>query len=584
MKLVLREYLSMLKESGELDALIYDLILAMGLEPLSRPTIGTRQFGVDIAAAGIDLQDETKTRKLFLITIKKGDISRRDWDTGIQAVRPSLNEIRDSYLRNRVRPEHKQLPKKIVLATGGELKQEVEPDWVNYVHRHSAIDAEYGPIEFEFWGADKLALMIERNFLQEYLFPESAQKKIRKTIALADQNESDPQHFYDLIEQILFVEGVPYDNSRGARRKRQGILRLINLSLNIVFHWCQEADNLRPAHLCAERTVLRTWDWMRHKNLFECTPTLEEYIRLFATYLKIVKSYVSKLQPFCMVRDGLYGHGADELGYSLRTFDLIGVLGSLGMTIIYLTVRSSDDQIRQRYYEEAVAVSKTLSALIRNNPSALTPRFDGHSVDISLGLLLLIHTKQFNQAVHWLDELGSRINFAYQIGRDFPVSSDSYEDLVAMKFGQAPPKEKLMELSTLLPMLAEWYVVLDHTEGYEKFQNAISETFEQTNLQIWYPDDTTDSQLYQSNAGKMSGAMLTSIKLPQALSDLREKILRVQQEHQAFEGLSCITKGWPMLGLIASRHFRTPVMPSFWQQIISEPQQDNDNSSSQENS
>ncbi len=189
MKLLIREYLSMLKESGEIDALLPDLLLMMGIDLLSRPAVGSRQFGVDIPAVGVDPKDNKQ--KLFLLTVKEGDITRSSWDTGKNAVRPSLNEILDSYLRNRVRPEHEALPKKIILATGGEIKQDVEPDWVNFTHRNTATDPKYGEIEFEFWGGDQLALLIERYFLDEYLFPESAQKHLRKTIALADQNLQD---------------------------------------------------------------------------------------------------------------------------------------------------------------------------------------------------------------------------------------------------------------------------------------------------------------------------------------------------------------------------------------------------------
>src|SRR5439155_5542064 len=111
-----------------------------------------------------------------------------------QAVRQSLTEILDSYLRTHIQPEHEALPKKIILATGGELKQDVAPDWNNYVHRHSGHDQKYGEIEFDFWGGDRLSGLIEQHFMDEYLFPETAQKQIRKTIALADQNEDEPRH------------------------------------------------------------------------------------------------------------------------------------------------------------------------------------------------------------------------------------------------------------------------------------------------------------------------------------------------------------------------------------------------------
>src|SRR5690606_27410478 len=123
MRLVLREYLTMLKESGEFDALFPDLLLAMNIVPLSKAQVGVRQAGVDIAAVG---NDEAGTRTLWLFVLKRGDVGRRDWDSRPQSVRQSLDEIKDVYLRNHVAPEHADLPVKVVVATTGEFKQEIE--------------------------------------------------------------------------------------------------------------------------------------------------------------------------------------------------------------------------------------------------------------------------------------------------------------------------------------------------------------------------------------------------------------------------------------------------------------------------
>lgn len=567
MRLIIREYLSMLKESGELDALLPDLLLSLGIKPLNRPGIGVRQFGVDIPAVGIDPVDNK--RKLFLITVKQGDINRDVWDSGKQAVRQSLNEILDSYLRMYVQPGHERLPKKIVLATGGDLKQDVAPDWNNYTHQHTGKHAKYGQIEFEFWGADHIADLIEEYFLDEYLFPEAAQKQLRKTIALADQNEVEPQHFYAFVEATLFERDLPSARTASARRKRQHALRLLNLSLSIVFHWCNEADNLRPALLCAERVVLRTWDWMRQNKVLQEETTLNEYVRLFIGYRNVSCAYVMKSLPYCLVRDGLFWHGLDTTEYPLRTFDLIGIFGIEIIGLIWYCNRIDEDK-RAQIADLIHGLTQTLIALINNNPAALNPRFDGHAIDISIGLLALYNSGYHDDARKWVEALARRVVFAYQMGRHFPISTDSYEDLVAMSTGDGPPKEKLMELSTLLPMLAEWHAVLDiHT--YDAFQQAVTAVFVQTDLQTWYPDNTTDEHLYRTNAGWESGATLSAIKLPETLEKLRDWVIQIHKQRNVSDKLSCIAHGFPILGLLASRHFRTPVMPFYWQSLTQDP-------------
>lgn len=567
MRLVLREYLSMLKESGELDVLIPDLLLAMGFEPINRPQVGVRQYGVDVPAVGVDPDDGR--RKLFLITVKQGDINRDVWDTsGKQAVRPSLHEILDIYLRSHVQPEHTSLPKKIILATGGDIKQDVAPDWTSFTDRHTTQESKYGEISFDFWGGDRLAGLIEEYFLDEYLFPESAQKLMRKTIALVDQNEDEPHHFYALIEETLFERDLPGDKSAGAKRKRQQALRLLNLSQNIVFHWCKEGGNLRPALLCSERLVLRTWDWMRKIGVLDCKTTIQEYMRLFWAYRMILHAFVAKTQPYCHVRDGLFWHGLDELEYPLRTFDLIGVYG-VEIAVLLMQYQYASGEARVQAEQLIRAVGHTLISLIENNPASSNPRFDGHAIDIALGLLALVGSDNAEYGVEWVERLSNHIIFAYQIGRHFPISTDSFEDLVTLSTGEEVNKQKLSELSTLLPMLAEWHAILN-IPSYESFRQAILDCCPKMELQTWYPDTTTDDALYRTNAGRESGTTLSSIQLPETLEKLHSWLLQLRGQMDVSNQLSCIVHGLPVLGLIASRHFRTPVLPIYWQQMLSE--------------
>jgi len=52
MRLAIREYLAGLRESEELDALLPDLLLSMGMRLLETPKRGVKQHGVDVAAIG----------------------------------------------------------------------------------------------------------------------------------------------------------------------------------------------------------------------------------------------------------------------------------------------------------------------------------------------------------------------------------------------------------------------------------------------------------------------------------------------------------------------------------------------------
>ncbi|MBD2043245.1 hypothetical protein [Microcoleus sp. FACHB-672] len=565
MKLVIREYLSMLKESGELDVLLPDLLLAMGIEPLSKAQVGVRQYGVDIAARGLDPDNEID--KLFLLTVKKGDLSRQNWDDGKQALRPSLNEILEVYLNRCIDEEHRNLPKKIIVCCNGDIKQDVEPNWQGYKANHT----KFGEIEFDFWGADKLALLIETYLFDEYLFTEQSRKYLRKTIALADQNEEAPQYFYALIEDTLWGRDISNENAAKVNKERSKALAALNLSLNIVFHWCSEADNLRPALLCAERTILRTWEWLSKNNLFNKSTVLKKYHQLFATYLNILKAFAKKLQPYCFVENGLFGYAeAEEIEYPLRTFEVIGILGTLGIALWNLAVVSQDKQIRESYATEIKAIAQMLDALIANNPSAFTPRYDSHCNDITLGLILLILGEYLDSAKFWLDKLSISIVRAYKLGRCFPIHTNSYDDLIAMTVGEAPPKDQLTRASTIIPMLADWYVILNLPDEYQEFQNHVNKTFSHTNFMLWFPDENTDKFFYSTNAGYESGVSI-ALSLNQSINDVKQRILRLREDRQkVYEQISCIAYRCFSLAAIASRHFRTPVIPCLWHQFLQE--------------
>ncbi|RIK32767.1 MAG: hypothetical protein DCC55_36260 [Chloroflexi bacterium] len=544
MNMVIREYLSMLKESGELDALVPDLLLAMGIEPLSKPQVGVRQFGVDVAAVGPDPEDNDQV-KLFLITIKQGDLDRNSWDNDTpQAVRPSLNEIQDVYIPGHVLPEHVTLPKKIIVCCNGDKKPNVHENWKG---------------------------LIERYFLDEYLFPEDTRKLLRKTIALADQNEDEPRYFYELVETILFKSDLPIESIAPAKRARRRALGLLNLSLNIVFHWCQEAENLRPALLCAEHTVLVTWDWARQSNLFDCESTMEGLEGLYRTYLKISATLVQKLLSICFVRDGFFIQAQHDLHYPLLTFEVIGILATCSLANHLIAATISSDSGKEQFMKRAAVTAQALAELLKNNPAAHTPLYDSHAVDIALGLLTLYCMRVHQTAREWVEQLAHRIHFAYQLGRMYPIASDSFEDLVAIKYEKDIPKEKLMDLSTLLPMLAHWFAILGMNEPYQQFQKNVTTTFAKTNLQLWYPDASTDQVLYRTNAGRESGMTLASIELPKDIEELRTEILRLNKlQEEVISNLSCMNQGVLILPLLASRHFRTPVIPWFWQSLISE--------------
>lgn len=243
MKLILKQYLCSLKERGELDAILPDLLREMGLTVISSPMLGTRQYGVDIAAVGsINHKPET----VYLFSLKSGDLSRKDWDgSSNQALRPSLNEILDAYIPTHLSAEHKDKPIVICICIGGEIKEDIRLTVTQFEKERTT-----SAISFEEWNGDYLVSLIEKYLLREKLLPENLQTMLRKSLALLDEPMASFEHFSQLVKALIenYKKKKPKEITRS--------LRQLNLCLWILFSWGRDANNLESPYLASERALL----------------------------------------------------------------------------------------------------------------------------------------------------------------------------------------------------------------------------------------------------------------------------------------------------------------------------------------
>jgi hypothetical protein len=558
MKLIIREYLSLLKESKEIDRMLPDLLLAMGIEPFSKAQIGVRQYGVDVAAVGLDEDD---VEKLFLYIIKQGDIGRRDWDSNEQAVRQSLDEIKDVYLRHHIRPEHTNLTKKIVLCTGGDLKQEIELNWKGYVSRNTVAEK----VEYAFWGGDKLAILIEKYIFNDQLVPVNLRASIRKTLALLADPDYDLNDYYSLLEKLLFHTDFGTKKTTSSKNKIKKTLRLIHLCLNIIFFWSKQEGNLKPALLAAERTILFLWDFLRRNKLINSKAFVSIFYETFNTMVNIYSEYFDKLQKHCYIQNGLSSYGRQFIQESLIIFEQLGIVSLLGLIFLFEGLTRKDEKI----LKNSQAILDAVKAIIRNHMVTRSPSFDSHAIDISIAIYLLANWGEKKFISDWIRETIDHIAFSYRnMKRYFPIQSDSFDDLVALNITGSLKKEKLMEMSTLIPILAQWSIVLGLEKDYQYIRESVSKVFPNCTLQIWYPDDDTEKYIYSENAALKSGAVEAPIELIDSVEEMKHRIKSVQKNTISFNSFSSIKKGFTVIPLISSRHFRTPFPPFYWQLTI----------------
>ena len=253
--------------------------------------------------------------------------------------------------------------------------------------------------------------------------------------------------------------------------------------------------------------------------------------------------------------------------YILNSLSVFNQLGIVCITGIQLGLET--EFFNPELKDDAIFCSDLVKNLIGNHQSTKCPLYDNHIVEISQAIFLLSMFEETDFIENWILEMLQNISFAFtKMGRFFPISSDSFDDLVSLNVAEQSDKESLVTMSTLLPILAHWCAVLNLSTPYNSIREIVDSTFQNTTLQMWYPDIETDSHLYSCNAAHHSGAVDAPIILPETIDELKEMIRKVQKNTIQIKELSAFNKGLVILPMIASRHFRTPFLPQYMHAVV----------------
>ncbi|KAB1991112.1 hypothetical protein, partial [Haemophilus parainfluenzae] len=112
-----------------------------------------------------------------------------------------MNEILDAFIPNRLPKEHNEKEIVICLCFGEDIQEQVRPLVEGYIS-----GAQRTGISFEEWNGDKLASLIQENFLREDLVSEDVRSYLRKSLALLDEPEASCGHFFMLVKAFSKVD------------------------------------------------------------------------------------------------------------------------------------------------------------------------------------------------------------------------------------------------------------------------------------------------------------------------------------------------------------------------------------------
>lgn len=554
---IVREFFRGLRERDELDAIIPELLTAMGFEVVSRPMVGTRQYGSDVAAVGVD---DDGVRKLFLFSIKKGDLNRREWDGDAeQALRPSLNEIKDVYLSG-VAPEHEGLPVVICITLGGIVLENTLP----MVNRYMKREAGNG-IEYRLWTGDTLTRKVVDGALREEVFPLEQRTLLRRAAALVEEPDAAATQFARLIDRVASDE----TQDRVARA------RVLYLALWILTVWGREAGNLEAPYRCSEMVILRCWEllWREIEDdrgtRLAASHTLNEIVEL---HLRVWDQlYLEKVLPHAGSLHALgfavWSHEAVDVNLAL--FETVGRVALGGLWRAWLESEpGSPPRVAEAPSAELSEIAVGLARVVRSNPALLTPITEEQGIDLTLALMLLaIVPATQKAAAYWVKQCSRATRLSYHRKRGYPVSSSDYAMLI--RLGEASEEDRRKERtqgSIIQPILAAFAWGTGQPDIATEIDEFQREDLAHSNFQTWVANIRTEEKLWVGR--RPVGSSLGSLKVGAEGAELIETLRREVARNTAHAELSAIRLDhWPIL-LLACRHHMLPPPPQTWLPLI----------------
>lgn len=556
MKLIIKQYLASLKERGELDCLVPDLLSQMGLNVFLKPGVGNRQYGVDVAAYG-KLPGESED-KVYLFSIKGKDLTRSNWDSGTpQDLRPSLVEILDVFIPNRLPREYSGKKVVVCLCIGGEIKEEVRESVSTFC---GAQENRGDRIHFSEWNGDKLASLIEQNFLREDLLAEQYRGLLRKSLAMLDEPDVSYKHFSNLLSLLTNFNGLK-DKDKLMR------LRQIYLCLWILYAWCRDGENLESILLSSELSMLYVWNEI--KSIYSKKSKFGNSIRsiyceMLRLHLRVSNEYFfGKIIPQTQVLYALSRTvgSSCSVDVNLKMFDLLGRMSLYGIWVFFVLQRmsSKDSEDIERMNKKLEILSSSVANLVKNNLILLNPYKDNQIVDIALAFLFLMHKKEYHPFLsEWLFRIVDSVGAALALHRKYPSTIDNYEDLLTHPLEQTDEyRMKVTKGSVMMSYLAVLAAKLHNKQVFEMIKDIKNKLLSHCNLQVHFLDESSEEHFYRND--EIHGATLSHISLEKDPSNLLNFLAKECELSDGLSKMSAMRSDLYPLILSGCRHYRLPI-------------------------
>jgi hypothetical protein len=483
-QLVLSHYLAGLRERDELDALLPELLKAMGHSVISRAQIGVGQAGVDVVSTNTD---ESGNTEAFLFVIKFGDLGRDDFYGGKQAVEPSVREASNDFVRNRLPEDLRGARKNIVILSNGVLKQEAQAGYAALSH-----DVAERPLcSLDFWGMDQLTLLIEQYLFDENLLLEKGKADLRAALAGLEESETAVHRFVRFVDSCFSADRQS-TQSRSARKKK--FLKqcaAASMGWAVLLVWGQSEGNLKPGVVVGEYLALRIWSEAVQDGLAEDNLVVERLTSTLELQVKALLDYFEKVMPQLVSRRALLAYRPERIVYADLVFDELGRLASLALLLRKLMPDESDLRTRVRQH---------LIILLNEHCGSLLPVYDGHTIDLTLVVAALMEESDDSNVKQLLTAMAIRFHRALRLDKYLPVDTDLLEDALAAHVTKDAEPRAFFQTSSLFPALGTMVSLLKDEKALALLRDEIQPMLQDVTLERWFPAASLETLTGSSNA------------------------------------------------------------------------------------
>lgn len=541
--LVLSHYLEGLKERDELDALLPELLRAMGHSVQSRPQTGVAQAGVDVVSTAINESGETE---VFLFVIKFGDVGREDFYGGKQAIDPSIREAANEFIRNRLPAKLQAFNKKIVLLTNGVLKQEAQAGYAALSH-----DIASRPLcSLEFWGMYQLTPLIEAHLFDEGLLLGLGKSDLRAALAGIEDTHSAFRRFIRFVDHCFEVP--PEEVSLGVKARKKKFYRRVAaaaMGWAVMLVWGRTENNLKPGVLAGEYLLLRLWSEGVKQGHSKDKLFHERMTASMLLYVDALQAYLARIVPQLMHRRVILGYRPERVLYADLIFE---ELGRCAQFLLLLQGVGNQDALRLQVHELIVR-------LVNEHTGCLLPVLDGQSIDLTLVLLALMGEGDVSSAKNLVRSVTNRLIHALKSNQYLPVDTDLIEDAVVASRDENLAPRTFFKTTTLVPALASVAAILEDEEALAELREIALPLLEGVTLERWFPTVELETLTGERKS-------IASVGVSRALSGIRPTASEeAAASLKGFEGAAAREDfawhgtPWSVMPVLSARMHRHPL-------------------------